>query len=60
MHLIEKQNYSGPDEEFDSNFKSMLAAHLDRYRMASQTQTHLAVSGEKNHQDHSRPAIELF
>ena len=28
--------------------------------LASQTQTHLAVSGEKNHQDHSRPAIELF
>ena len=60
MHLIEKQDCCGPDEQFDSSFKSMLTAHLDRYRMASQTQTHLAVSGEESNQDHSRPAIELF
>ena len=31
-----------------------------RYRMASQTVTHLAVSGGEATSDHSRPAIELF
>jgi methyl-accepting chemotaxis protein len=44
----------------DANFKTMLADHLKKYRMASQTATHLAVSGGENSGDHSRPAIELF
>jgi len=60
VHLTENQNRCGPDEQIDSSFKSMLTAHLDRYRMASQTKTHMAVLGEENLQDHSRPAIELF
>jgi hypothetical protein len=38
----------------------MLHDHLGKYHMASQTATHLNVSGGVNEQDHSRPAIELF
>jgi methyl-accepting chemotaxis protein len=45
---------------FDSTFKEMLEAHKSRYRMASQTVTHLNVAGGEDNQDHSRPAIELF
>jgi methyl-accepting chemotaxis protein len=48
------------DGTLDVSFKAMLADHLKKYRMASQTFTHLNVSGGKNTQDHSRPAIELF
>jgi len=44
----------------DRTFSSILADHMDRYRMASQTITHLAVSGGPASQDNSRPAIELF
>jgi methyl-accepting chemotaxis protein len=46
--------------EFDRNFKQMLEAHKSRYRMASQTITHLNVAGGETNQDHSRPAVELF
>jgi methyl-accepting chemotaxis protein len=42
------------------HFKGMLEAHKGRYRMASQTVTHLAATGGKSDGDHSRPAIELF
>jgi methyl-accepting chemotaxis protein len=42
------------------SFKAMLAGHLDKYRMASQTITHLAVAGGAAPCDHSRPAIDLF
>ena len=48
------------DGELDHNFKEMLEAHKSRYRMASQTVTHLNAAGGENNQDHSRPAIELF
>jgi methyl-accepting chemotaxis protein len=41
-------------------FTEMLAGHLSRYKMASQTQTHMSVAGVASGQDHSRPAIELF
>jgi methyl-accepting chemotaxis protein len=41
-------------------FKSILKAHLDQYKMASQTITHMAISGGKSSADHSAPAIELF
>jgi len=44
----------------DRQFKGMLEAQKSRYRMASQTATHVNVAGGKNDQDHSRPAIELF
>jgi methyl-accepting chemotaxis protein len=46
--------------KFDRNFKQILAAHLNRYRMASQTRTHHAVAGGSSNSDNSRPAIELF
>jgi methyl-accepting chemotaxis protein len=46
--------------EFDRTFKEILAAHLSRYRMASQTRTHHAVAGGGSNSDNSRPAIELF
>jgi len=48
------------DGKLDRTFKSMLDAHLDQYRMASQTNTHLAVSGSAASAAHSGPAIELF
>lgn len=44
----------------DRTFKSLLASHLQQYRMASQTMTHLAVSGQTAAVDQGRPAIELF
>jgi methyl-accepting chemotaxis protein len=48
------------DGQLVRTFKGMLNAHLSQYRMASQTVTHLAVSGGAASADHSRPAIELF
>lgn len=54
---MESDDWNG---ELDTSFESLLAAHLDRYRMASQTRTHLAVSGDAGNDDNSRPAIELF
>ena len=50
----------GWEGKFDHNFKQILAAHLSRYRMASQTRTHHAVAGGSASGDNSRPAIELF
>lgn len=44
----------------EHNFNDMLETHKNNYRMASQTITHLNVSGGENNQDHSRPGIELF
>jgi methyl-accepting chemotaxis protein len=44
----------------DRTFRSMLDAQLTQYRMASQTRTHVAVSGGAAAADHSAPAIELF
>jgi hypothetical protein len=38
----------------------LLAAHFDRYKMVSQTMSHLAVSGATAEVNNSRPAIELF
>ena len=54
-----------PDEiewegHLDRTFKSMLDAHLSQYRMASQTQTHLAVAGGAASAQQDGPAIELF
>jgi len=46
--------------KFNPDFKQILAAHLGRYRMASQTRTHHAVAGGVSNSDSSRPAIELF
>jgi methyl-accepting chemotaxis protein len=46
--------------KLDHTFKEILAAHLNHYRMASQTRTHHAVAGGQSSRDHNRPAIELF
>ena len=57
--LGEKQESPSWDGKFDSSFKDLLASHLGRYRMASQTTTHLELVGERS-SDHEHPAIELF
>jgi len=48
------------DGSLDATFKTILAGHLKKHRMASQTATHLAVSGGATPIDESGPAIELF
>ncbi|HTB96811.1 MAG TPA: methyl-accepting chemotaxis protein [Terracidiphilus sp.] len=54
---IEDKRWEGAMEQ---GFAQLLAEHLKRYRMASQTITHLTVAGGASIADHSRPAIELF
>jgi hypothetical protein len=46
--------------QLDRTFKSMLDAQFSHYKMASQTRTHLAISGGAVDAVHSGPAIELF
>ncbi len=58
--VAEKPGDTSWTGQLERTFKLILAGHLDRYRMASQTLTHLAVSGEQSASDHSRPAIEIF
>ncbi|MGD0366398.1 MAG: methyl-accepting chemotaxis protein [Acidobacteriaceae bacterium] len=60
LRLSEARDRPGWDGLFDTNFKALLEAHLDAYRMASQTVTHLAVAGGTSQRDQGRPAIELF
>jgi len=60
LQLGKRQQDLGWDGELDLKFKDMLASHLTRYRMASQTATHLAVAGEGDKGDNGHPAIELF
>jgi methyl-accepting chemotaxis protein len=58
--LSEKPNESNWDGDSKPTFTAMLAAHLDSYRMASQTSTHNAAAGNGSKSSQSRPAIELF
>jgi methyl-accepting chemotaxis protein len=60
LMLILKPETPSWDGQLETTFKKMLEAHLGRYRMASQTVTHLAVSGAATRADQSGPAIELF
>jgi methyl-accepting chemotaxis protein len=60
LQLSDKASDPSWDGQLDLTFTKLLAAHLDQYRMASQTVTHLAVSGGAAGADHGRPAIELF
>jgi methyl-accepting chemotaxis protein len=61
MELNAKPETPGWDGLLERTFQSILDAHLDQYRMASQTVTHMAVAGGGNtHIEDSRPAIELF
>jgi methyl-accepting chemotaxis protein len=48
------------DGTLKRDFKTILASHQARYRMASQAVTHQSVAGVASAGDHSRPAIELF
>jgi len=60
LRLTEAQDRHGWDGIFDTTFKTLLESHLDNYRMASQTATHLAVAGGASQSDNGEPAIELF
>jgi methyl-accepting chemotaxis protein len=60
LRLSEARDRPGFDGLFETTFKALLDAHLDTYRMASQTVTHLAVAGGTSQGDQGRPAIELF
>jgi methyl-accepting chemotaxis protein len=60
LMLAGKLNDPAWEGELESTFSKLLAAHLNQYRMASQTITHLAVSGGEPGAAHDRPAIELF
>ena len=60
LRLSEKPDNPGWDGKLETTFRDILASHLDRYRMASQTKTHLSVAGGGAEQDHGQPAIELF
>ena len=58
--LSEKPDDAKWEGQLDRTFKSMLDAQLGRYRMASQTNTHLAAAGFETPAQPRGPAIELF
>ena len=61
LRLIEASGRPGVNGLLETNFKSLLANHRNKYRMASQHVTHANVVADMaGNQDHSRPAIELF
>lgn len=60
QHLSEMPLDPSWDGRIDLTFKTILAGHLNKYRMARQTLTHIAVAGGGAASDHGRPAIELF
>ncbi|MGC1460806.1 MAG: methyl-accepting chemotaxis protein [Terracidiphilus sp.] len=60
QRLMEKPGDPKWDGQLDQTFKILLASHLDQYRMASQTVTHLTLSGGAPGVDNGRPPIELF
>jgi methyl-accepting chemotaxis protein len=59
-YLMDKPLDPGWDGTLDLTFKAMLSDHLQKYRMASQTITHLAVSGGATDNDLTGPPIERF
>jgi methyl-accepting chemotaxis protein len=60
LALNEKPESAEWNGRLDTTFKEMLDAHLGRYRMASQAETHRAISGGSISATQSGPAIELF
>ncbi len=61
LHLLsESAEDPSWDGELERTFQRILASHIDSYRMASQSVTHVNVAGGSFAADHSRPAIELF
>ena len=61
MELNAKPETPGWNGHLERTFQSILDAHLDQYRMASQTVTHMAVAGGGHAStEQAHPAIELF
>lgn len=60
QELASLQCDSGWDGVLPRTFQGILASHLDQYRMASQTRTHLAIAGGAVQSAASGPSIELF
>ena len=60
LDLAAKTNDASWEGTLERNFQQILASQFEKYRMASQTSTHLAVSGGGSSADNSRSAIELF
>jgi methyl-accepting chemotaxis protein len=60
LQLAERPDRPGWDGLFAITFKGLLESHLSSYKMASQTATHLAVTGGNSDSDLSHSAIELF
>ena len=60
LQLSEKSEGPGWDGLFATNFKDLLASHADQYRMASQTTTHITITGGEANEKNNRSAIELF
>ena len=60
LWLADMQNNPDWDGTTDRSFNGILAGHFDQYKMASQSVTHVAISGGPSKADHSRPSIELF
>jgi len=59
LEIAAKADDAGWDGNFKHTFRSMLDAQLGKYRMASQTATHMAVAGGAGPLSNG-PAIELF
>jgi methyl-accepting chemotaxis protein len=60
QRLSEKPLDSSWDGQLDLTFKSLLAAHLDTYSMASQTVTHNSADGAVSATRDESPKFELF
>jgi len=48
------------DGQLDTSFQTLLASHIDSYKMGSQTATHHGITGGMAGGAPERPAIELF
>jgi methyl-accepting chemotaxis protein len=58
--LSARMDDPGWDGELNQSFETILASHMNDYKMASQTMTHVAVAGGSVESTHSDQAIELF
>jgi methyl-accepting chemotaxis protein len=60
LRLAERPDRPGSDGLYDTTFKELLDSHLSSYKMASQTNTHLAIAGGSSDIVNNHQAIELF
>ena len=60
QHLSERADDLVWQGKFDRTFEEMLESQKGKYKMASQTLTHLNATGGESTQDQSQPSIELF